>query len=211
MELQMLAPSQYVSIKDDPTKYYYLPLLGWMYRNRVVRCVSMLPDGDNILEVGYGSGVAFLNLSEKYKEIHGIDPHNKISEVKNSFNYMGLNLHLRKGSVLSLPYEDNTFDSAIAISIHEHLKSEEQQTAFSEIRRVLKPGGCYVVGVPGMNPLMIGVFHLMGWNIRNHHFCSEKQVLTAMQAVLDVDAATYSPRFWPRSLTTYLCIRGWKH
>lgn len=210
VNLQMLAPSQYVWMKEDPTRYYYVPVLGWLYRNRIIRCLSLLPEGNKILEVGYGSGVSFLNLGDKYKHIHGIDLHDRNHEVHESFRHTDLHLNLQQGNVFSLPYEDDTFDSALAISIHEHLKPEDQKVAFSEILRVLKPGGCYVVGVPGFNIFMLAAFGLMGWNIRKYHLSTEKQVLASMHDQFAVDTTMYHPSLFPRSMTTYLCIRGWK-
>jgi predicted SAM-dependent methyltransferase len=65
------------------------------------------------------------------------------------------------------------------ISILEHLKPEELDHAFSEINRVLKPGGQIVYGVPVERPFMVAMFALLGYNIREHHFSTEKDVLTA--------------------------------
>ena len=184
--------------------------MGRLFRQRVARCVSLLPAGDGVLEVGYGSGVSFLNLSERFREIHGIDLHNHPDEVARSFASTGLNLRLRQGSVVELPYEDDSFDAVLAISIHEELPLHQQERAFAEVHRVLRPGGCYVVGVPGVNILMNSAFYALGCNIGKYHVSTDKQVLSAMSERFDVDVTDYSPQLWPRSLTTYLCIRGWK-
>ena len=210
LELAMLAPSAYCRIEADPTRYYHAPIFGGWYRSRLARCIDLLPRGKRVLEVGYGSGVSFLSLGEKYEEIHGVDPHGHAADVSSTFAHTDLNLHLETGSVLNLPYEDVTFDAALAVSIHEHLPFERQSIAFAEVRRVLAPGGCYVVGVPGMNPLMTAAFFAMGWNIHDHHFCSEKQVLSVMRKHLDVDAPSYWPALLPRPITAYVCARGWK-
>ncbi len=42
----------------------------------------------------------------------------------------------------SLPYMDSSFDQAIAIAAYHHIQGDKQrQSAFQELRRVLKPGG----------------------------------------------------------------------
>jgi hypothetical protein len=48
-----------------------------------------------------------------------------------------------------------------------------------EIRRVLKPGGQMVYGVPVERPLMVFLFRLLGHNIRDEHFSTEKDVSKA--------------------------------
>ena len=129
----------------DPMRFYYYPFFGRLYRRRVEMCLAELAGGENILEVGFGSGLTFLNLAESYKAIWGIDLESDCERVQKHFAGMGINCHLTHGSILKLPYEDNFFDSVLLISIMEHLKPAEQDVAFAEIRRVLKPSGRLVL------------------------------------------------------------------
>ena len=206
----MLAPAQYCHIEHDPTRYYHTPVLGRLYRRRVLRCIDKLPAGRSVLDIGYGSGVAFLNLAEKFHGIHGADVHNSDAEVTESFAAAGINLSLRQASIFELPYNDNTLDAAVAISLHEHLPPLEQHRAFAEVRRVLKPGSCYVVGVPGVHALMTLAFRAIGWNISAHHICTHGQVLGAMSDVFEVDQTTCWPPVLPKRFTAYVTARGWK-
>lgn len=211
MHLQMLAPQAYFATgESDPVAYYHRPLLGRLYRRRIARCIDLLPRGSRVLEAGYGSGVSFLNLAEKFDEIHGLDLHDHPQDVTRSFDGTGLNLHLRQGDILDLPYEDESFDAALAISIHEHLKPDQQPRAFAEMHRVLRPGGCYVVGVPGLNAMMTAAFYALGHNIRLHHHTTETQVLAAMAECFDLETTHFSPWFLPHSLTTYVHARAFK-
>ncbi len=213
MDLQMLAAGRYSRTSDaDPIRYYRLPIIGRLYRRRVARCIELLTPGRRILEVGYGSGVSFLNLAERFEEIHGLDMHDRADEVARSFESSGIRnrLHLRNGSITSLPHENEWFDSALAISIHEELPLDLQDSAFREIHRVLQPGGCYVVGVPGVNILMNTALCALGCNIGEYHVTTDQQVVDAMSRHFDVDTVRYAPWFLPASLTTYVFIRGWK-
>jgi len=211
MELQMLAAHRYCRTSDsDPIRFYTLPLLGRLYRKRIARCLAMLPPGRRVLEIGYGSGVSFLSLGQKFDEIHGVDLHDRAGEVERTFARTGLKLRLRQGDITNLPFRDESVDAALAVSIHEHLPVDRQRTAFWEVHRVLRPGGAYVVGVPALNAMMAAAFRLLGFHIRDHHLSSERQVLAAMREVFEVDRTHYSPCSWPKPLTTYLCIRGRK-
>jgi predicted TPR repeat methyltransferase len=44
-----------------------------MYRQRVELALGECTGGDRVLEVGFGTGLAFPNLHDMYREIHGID------------------------------------------------------------------------------------------------------------------------------------------
>lgn len=179
-KLELLRKDAYITLpRTDPLIYYYLPILGGMYRRRVELALNECTGGRKILEVGYGSGVSFLNLAKKYKQIHGIDLHADPKQVETMWNGYGVKPILRSGDLLSLPYENETFDTVLLISILEHIKPDEQKVAMNEIHRVLKPGGQMVYGVPVERPLMAFVFSLLAVNIREHHFSTEKDVLIA--------------------------------
>ena len=211
MELQMLAPGSYAWTSDaDPIRYYRLPLVGRPFRNRITRTVALLPAGDRVLEIGYGSGVSFLNLAQKFREIYGLDLHDRADDVAESLAGKNLKLNLKQGSIVNLPYGSESFDAVVAISIHEELPPDQQETAFAEVRRVLRPGGCYVVGVPGVNFMMNTALRLLGCPIGRYHVTTERMILKLMRNRFDVDATVYAPKWWPKSLTTYVSIRGWK-
>ena len=178
--LKLLPYAEYAGVdRDDPLRFYFWPIIGKMYRRRIELCLAECTGGWRVLEVGFGSGVAFANLSETYEEIHGLDLNAPVEEVGAVFKARQIETHLRNGSVLSMPYEDNFFDTVLLISILEHLKPSELDEAFRRISRVLKPGGQVVYGVPIERRLMVLVFRLLGFNIREHHFSTEQDVCAA--------------------------------
>ena len=211
MELQMLNAGRYAwTSQADPIRYYRLPIIGRLYCRRVARCVELLPPGSRLLELGYGSGISFLNVADRFEEIYGLDMHDRSNEVAASFAHTGIRLNLRQGTITALPYADEMFDSAMAISLHEELPFDQQRKAFDEVHRVLRPGGCYVVGVPGVNVLMNSALYALGCNIGKYHVTTERQVLDAMRERFAIESVEYTPKFLPQSLTTYVYIRGRK-
>ncbi|MBL8051612.1 MAG: class I SAM-dependent methyltransferase, partial [Anaerolineales bacterium] len=180
VKLKLLPINQYKGVNDrDPIRYYYWPIFGKMYRKRVELALGECSGGERVLEVGFGTGLAFPNLHDNYKEIHGLDLTADIDAVKSVFSPMGIPLFLKNGDVLNMPYEDNYFDTVLLISILEHLKPKELEQVCAEVRRVLKPGGQMVYGTPVEKPFMVFMFKMLGHNIRDEHFSTEKEIATA--------------------------------
>jgi ubiquinone/menaquinone biosynthesis C-methylase UbiE len=184
-QLQLLRTDEYVGVNDDdPIRFYHWPLIGRMYRRRVELCLGECRGGERVLEIGFGSGLTFLNLHEQYKEIHGLDLTANAAAVQAAFAKRNIHTQLRQGNVLEMPYPDNQFDTVLLISILEHLKPADQPRAFAEIRRVLKPGGQVVYGVPIERPLMVFMFRRLGYDIRQHHFSTERDVSSAAGQIM---------------------------
>ena len=175
--LKMLPASAYVGVnRDDPIRFYSVPVFGALYRRRVEMCLEELRGGERVLEVGFGSGVTFPSLKELYREIHGLDLTADVRRIETLFGGQGINVSLCQGSVLSMPYPDRMFDAVLLISILEHLKPDELSTALAEIARVLKPGGQLVYGIPVDRPLMTMCFRCLGCAIHGQHFSTEREV-----------------------------------
>jgi ubiquinone/menaquinone biosynthesis C-methylase UbiE len=184
--LKLLSYKQYRGVREEYSViFYYLPVFGRMYRRRVELCLEECRGGDTILEVGFGSGLTFLNLNELYTKISGLDLSCDVAQVAQVFAPLGIDADLRNGDVLDMPYADNQFDSVLLISILEHLKPDELERAMLEIKRVLKPGGQLVYGVPIERPFMVAMFALLGYNIRKYHFSTELDVAAAAEKHLN--------------------------
>lgn len=90
-----------------------------------------------ILDLGCGEGV----LVEKYKrrnyDIIGVD-----------YNYESENV--LKRSVVDTRFPDDNFDIILNLDVLEHISFAQQEEAFDEISRILKPGGMLVLTLPNM-------------------------------------------------------------
>jgi len=194
-KLKLLKKEQYPKPeKSDPLPFYYWPVIGKLYRERVELCLNALPFGGRVLEVGFGSGLLFPSLKERFDEIHGIDLNADASEIQAVFDRLGIAAYLKKGDILDLPYEDRFFDAVLCVSVLEHLQPDSLPRAMAEIKRVLKPSGNLVYGVPVERTFMVLMFRLLGYAIRNHHFSTEKDVARAAEACLKkVTTSVYTP------------------
>jgi len=185
-KLKLLSMREYGKVdRNDPLRHYYAPVIGRLYRQRVEMSLAECSGGKRILEVGFGSGLSFLNLNELYDEIYGLDLKADATQVEEVFRNKGIIVQLTNGDVLQMPYEDSFFDTILLISILEHMKPEQLDAAFTEIRRVLRPGGQVVYGVPVERPFMTFAFLLLRYNIHKHHFSTETDVYLAAEKILN--------------------------
>ena len=101
---------------------------------------------DFVLDVGCGLGGTARHLAEIYNcHITGIDlTEEYISVGKKLTDLVGLSdrVELHQGSALELPFDDEQFD--IVWTEHVQMNISDKNKFYSEIARVLKPGGRFV-------------------------------------------------------------------
>ncbi len=94
-----------------------------------------------LLNVGCGHGPDFVPFKDNF-ELHGIDfSMEMLRQARRYSAKFGFYAHLVHADMTDLPYNDGSFDHAIAIASVHHLKGRtEQLKALRELYRVLKPG-----------------------------------------------------------------------
>jgi ubiquinone/menaquinone biosynthesis C-methylase UbiE len=102
-----------------------------------------------VLEMGFGPGVVIQRLSKLATagRVAGIDPSREMVEQARARNATAIHssrVDLRHGSVESLPFEDDSFDKALAINSMQVWP--DAVAGLREMRRVIKPGGRIALG-----------------------------------------------------------------
>ncbi|MCD9853344.1 methyltransferase domain-containing protein [Epilithonimonas sp. JDS] len=99
-----------------------------------------LKNDDKILDIGCGTGNYTIALSEKGLDFIGIEPSEKmLNEAKSKSE----NVNWVLGNAEHLPFENKSFDSAIATLTIHHWKNLEN--GFSEVFRILKNEGQFLI------------------------------------------------------------------
>lgn len=163
--------------RTDPIQYYRRPFVGYLFRERINMGLRMLGERrfQKALEVGYGAGAVLLTLAPNVRELHGIDLDAEPGPVMKVLDTKGFSADLRKGSVYELPYEAGTFDLVVCFSVFEHL--HEYERGLEEVRRVLQPGGTFLLGMPAVNRTMARLFDMIGHrNIDDDHVTTPAEV-----------------------------------
>ncbi len=118
----------------------------WWYRGRrrvldvVLRSLDV-PVGARVLDAGCGSGRNMVEL-RRFGEVTGIELSRPSVEAARARD-VG---EVVEGSVLEMPFADDSFELAVSLDVIEHL--EDDIGALRELRRVVAPGGQLLVTVP---------------------------------------------------------------
>ncbi len=113
--------------------------IGRLQVRGVTRALSGLPlRGARVLDVGCGMGRWTRWLHERGAGVTGIDP---TGEMLEAARRLSPDLDYRRMSATAMELPGISFDFAIAVTVVQHLRPEEQRAAMREIARVLRPGG----------------------------------------------------------------------
>ena len=105
---------------------------------------ALIKPGDNVLDVGCGTGEVTLRAKTRAKDgqVFGIDPAPEmITVARNKAARKGLEIDFRVGVIESLPFTDASIDVVTSSLMMHHLPEELKVRGLAEINRVLKPGG----------------------------------------------------------------------
>jgi glycosyltransferase involved in cell wall biosynthesis len=131
---------------DERAFYSLIPIQRFWHRRRHRIAMSWARGMERVLDVGCGSSVIIQSLNNAV----GMD----ISMGKLRF-LRGRGIELVRGSAFALPFSDASFDCVISSQVIEHLPYDE--VLFSELKRVLRPGGSLIIGTPD--------YATLGWQI----------------------------------------------
>jgi len=131
---------------DERAYYSIIPFQSYWQRRRHHITVNWARRSGRILDAGCGSSLIVQSLN------------NAIGMEYNFGKLRYLSHHgipLLRGSAFALPFKDESFDCVISSQVIEHIPYDE--VLFSEMRRVLRPGGMLILGTPD--------YATIGWRI----------------------------------------------
>lgn len=158
----------------------------WWYRGRrtVLEGVIAglgLAQGARILDAGCGSGRNMVELAR-----HGTVTGVELSETSVALARERRAGEVIAGSVLEMPFPEDSFDFAVSLDVIEHL--EDDLAALKELRRTVAPGGSLLVTVPAYQWLWSGHDEI------NHHH--RRYTRRSLQRVAEAAG-------WQQARTTY--------
>jgi SAM-dependent methyltransferase len=122
-----------------------------------------------VLDFGCGEGLMAKGLARYVRKVHGVEIATWFPDVEERFTRMfgeyspfpPVKLQVVQAGA-RLPYEDGYFDAVFAWSVFEHVA--DVPFAFSEIHRVLRPGGVFLFQI---YPLFFSAYGAHQWDVVN--------------------------------------------
>ncbi len=196
----------------DPAYYHYYPLIGYVYKKRLSNNLSLLEGKyKRLLDIGYGSGILFPELSRLTEKVYGLEIHNKENLIYQFLRKENINnIILKSVSVLQIPFPDNFFDCVISVSTMEHIarfdKNHSLDKALSEIKRVLEPGGTVVLSFPVRNIITNYFFKLAGYSPKVIHPSSHFDIINIAKRYLKIEKMIKFPQLFDLNSAFYCSI-----
>ena len=125
-------------------------------RKRLLEALDPKP-GERLLEIGPGTGYYTFDVAARLDggtlEIFDIQQKMLDHVMREAASRGAGNVHPTRGDAQSLPYESDSIDGAVLITVLGEIP--DQEAALREIARVLRPGGRLVVGELFGDPHMV--------------------------------------------------------
>ena len=147
-------------VPQKNNRYWYLE-----HRARYEFCKSFVSN-KLVLDAGCGEGYGSSLLSEVAKIVEAIDI-NKNAIADAQAKYKRANLRFKVMDCRALTFKDSFFDVVCSFEVLEHIK--QPQRYISEIHRVLKKGGLFILSTPNIerNPLVgTNPYHVKEYSLK---------------------------------------------
>ncbi len=190
----------------DQAAWNYQFILGKISNQRYKLLLSLIGNTkvNNLLEIGYGSGIFFPQLRKYAKNLYGIDIHDKNKEVMKRLAKYGITSNLIQGDAADIPMSDNYFDLVIAISSMEFVDNIDQ--GCNEVSRILKDDGKFVVITPTISSIAdMGLKLLTGRNAETDYNGKRNKLMPALMKYFKIEKELIYPKI--PSLKLYSGLR----
>lgn len=145
-----------MNLKKLLLKIYYLPSLSKSkidLNQQIIRDIEweaikeFITPGSKFLDVGCGAGYAMIKAeTELHCICYGVDADPGTHGVGRYNNNSCNDLNIVQGFAEDLPYNNKEFDVVYSSHVLEHVNDE--QKSLQEMKRVLKPNGVLIIGMP---------------------------------------------------------------
>lgn len=179
---------------------------------RLLFTVKFIGDFDiknkRILDIGCGFGWCELNfLSRGVKEIIATElTSSDLATIRK--NIIHPRLKFAEADATHLPFPDKFFDTVVSWEVLEHIPQSSEKLMFSEVARVLKPGGSFYFSTPG-NSLISQLMDPAWWLIGHRHYSPHQIRSYAAVTGFTVQTLVVKGRLWELLGTLNMYLSKW--
>jgi SAM-dependent methyltransferase len=193
------SPSEYDETFMETMASEYLERTPWTeLRLGELRALVEPSAGDRIIDLGCAAGALTHYFSEFGAVVVGVDSEARaIAKAQSLFP----ELEFKQADVAALPFDEHSFDKAVAGDLVEHLDDSTFRAMLGELRRVLTPGGSLSIYTP--NPLHLierlkARDLILAQNPTHIGLRTADQLTTILQDCgFDIDRAAWTASFIP--------------
>ena len=141
---------QLQDIKENPDRYIIriAPIEHWTAYKKIMSLLDPLP-GKRLLELGCGLGHFSVFLAQQGAKVTGLDLGPDLISAATALAELNhVDCEFRQGNITAHPFESNTFDTVIGLSVLHHLSMTDVPRALQEASRVLKANGVAIFYEP---------------------------------------------------------------
>ena len=154
----------------------------WLLSHRLNILLSKLPAGADkkILDFGCGTGILLVEISKRYRKVIGVDLNVDLAREYLQLNNIS-NVRLicnKEVPVLDVAGEGN-FDAIVCAQVLEHLEPKIIAETMQSLKKLLVPGGTFIVSLPTENLLYRIGRAIVGFS-GDYHRASWQDVLNAI-------------------------------
>ena len=174
---------------------FYDPLMMLLGGEAALRALveqASIESGQRVLDIGCGTGNLPLMIKRLRPEVDmiGIDPDpHALARAERKARRASVAVQFDEGFADALPYRAAWVDRALSSFMYHHLQADDRHRMLSEVRRVLKPGGIFLLldfggqecADSGLLARLIHASHHLKDN-------SEERILSALQGAGFADA-----------------------
>ncbi|GAB2736613.1 class I SAM-dependent methyltransferase [Amycolatopsis magusensis] len=103
---------------------------------------------DEVLDIGCGTGRITIPVAHRAKAVTGFDlTEAMLEQAARKAAEANLDVRFEQGDMAALPFPDDSFDAVVSMLALMHVPPADHPRVFSEVRRVLRPGGRLIIGV----------------------------------------------------------------
>lgn len=145
---------------------FFVPAIGRPLAEDLIRAAALRP-GERVLDLGCGTGVVTRLAAEGVQpdgRAAGLDLNPEMLAVARSVTPPELGIEWYEASAESLPLPDQSFDVVLCQMALQFVP--DRHRCLEEVRRVLAPGGRFVLNLPGpASPFFDAMAHALGRHI----------------------------------------------
>lgn len=121
--------------------------LGTSFKKKVLER-TQLKNGERLLDVGCGTATLLITAKSRYpdSQVIGIDADDRVLDIaRKKIQDNNLEIEVVQARAEHLPFPSSSFDVVVSTLIFHHLPTEMKQLAMSEIYRVLRQDGRFLL------------------------------------------------------------------